>query len=142
MLRGGEPLYIAKEGMYIHMVTEQAMQTIIKLGFVKDEQNTKLNEIFKDNVKLREIHLDIYPTNPLVSSPLPYMLLSRTIEKKILVKNNGNRLVFKKNIDGYDTYFMNVLLSEIKECYYKDSDGFYEFILNIQNIYYKITLFN
>ena len=142
MLRGGEPLYIAKEGMYIYMVTEQAMQTIMKFGFVKDEQNTRLNETFRDNIKLKEIHIDIYPANPLVPSSLPYMLLSRTIEKKMLVKNSGNRLVLKKNIDGYDTYFMNVLFSAIKECYYKYSDGFFEFILNIQNIYYKITLFN
>ena len=119
-----------------------AEKTLMKLGFIKDEDNTKLNEMFKDNTKLKEIHIDIYPTNPLVSSPIPYMLLSRTIEKKMLVKNSGNRLVFKKNVDGYDTYFMNVLLSEIKECHYKSSDGFSEFILNIQNIYYKITVFN
>lgn len=119
-----------------------AEHTMTKLGFIKDEKNTKLNEMFKDNTKLKEIHIDIYPTNPLVSSPIPYMLLSRTIEKKMLVKNSGNRLVLKKSIDGYDTYFMNVLLSEIKECYFKYSDGFFDFILNIQNIYYKITVFN
>ena len=119
-----------------------AEQTITKLGFIKDEKNTKLNEVFKDNIKLKEIHIDVYPTNPLVSSPLPYMLLSRTIEKKMLIKNSGTRLVLKKNIDGYDTYFMNVLLSEIKECYYSVSNGFSEFILNIQNIYYRITVFN
>lgn len=124
------------------MCNMAAEKTLMKLGFTKDEDNAKLNETFKDNIKLKEIHIDIYPTNPLVSSPIPYMLLSRTIEKKMLVKNSGNRLVLKKNIDGYDTYFMNVLLSEIKECYYKDSDGFFEFILNIQNIYYKITVFN
>ena len=110
-----------------------AIETLMKLGFTKDENNLKLNEIFKDNAKLKEVHIDIYPTNPLISSSAPYMLLSRTIEKKILVKNSGTRLVFKKNIDGYDTYFMNVLLSEIKECYYKISNGFFEFILNIQN---------
>lgn len=119
-----------------------AEKTLMKLGFTKNESNFKLNEIFRDNTKLKEVHIDIYPTNPLVSSPIPYMLLSRTIENKMLVKNSGNRLVLKKNIDGYDTYFMNVLLSEIKECYYKDYDGFFEFILNIQNIYYKITVFN
>lgn len=117
-------------------------KTITKLGFTKDENNTKLNETFKDDIKLREIHIDIYPTNPLVFSPIPYMLLSRTIEKKMLVKNSGNRLVLKKNIDGCDTYFMNVLLSEIKECYYKGSNGFFEFILNIQNIYYRIIVLN
>lgn len=119
-----------------------AEHTMTKLGFVKDEANTKLNEIFKDNTKLKEVHIDAYPANPLVSSSLPYMLLLRTIEKKMLVKNSGIRLVLKKNIDSYDTYFMNILLSEIKECYYNFSDGFSEFILNIQNIYYRITVFN
>ena len=119
-----------------------AEQTMMKLGFTKDETNTKLNEIFKDNIKLKETHIDIYPTNPLVSSSIPYMLLSRTIEKKILVKNSGTRLILKKNINGYDTYFMNTLLSEIKECHHSVSNGFSEFILNIQNIYYRITVFN
>ena len=120
-----------------------AEKILTKLGFQKDEDNNlELNKIFKDTVKLNEIHIDIYPTNPLVSSPMPYMLLSRTIEKKVLVKNNGSRLVLKKSIDGNETYFMNVLLSEIKECYYKNSGGFFEYILNIQNIYYRITVFN
>ena len=114
----------------------------MKLGFQKDEDNVKLNETFKDDIKLKEIHIDCYPTNPLVSSPMPYMLLSRTIEKKMSVKNGGNRLVLKKSIDGCDTYFMNVLLSAIKEGYYKNFNGYSEFILNIQNIYYKITVFN
>ena len=124
------------------MLSMVAEQTITKLGFVKDEKNTKLNEIFKDNTKLKEIHIDVYPTNPLISSSTPFMLLLRTIEKKILVKNSGSRLVLKKVVDRYDTYFMNVVLSEIKECYYKSIDGYSEFILNIQNIYYRITVFN
>lgn len=119
-----------------------AEKTLMKLGFTKDENNMKLNEVFKDDVKLKEIHIDCYPTNPLVSSSTPYMLLLRTIEKKMLVKNSGTRLVLKKVVDSYDTYFMNVLFSEITECYYKGSDGYYEFILNIQNIYYRITVFN
>lgn len=124
------------------MLNMTAEQTMMKLGFVKDEKNTKLNEIFRDNTKLKEVHIDVYPANPLVSSTLPYMLLLRTIEKKMLIKNSGNRLVFKKNVDNYDTYFMNILLSEIKECYYNSSEGFFEFILNIQNIYYRINVFN
>ena len=124
------------------MCNMAAEKTLMKFGFIKDEDNAKLNETFKDNIKLKEIYIDCYPTNPLVSSQTPYMLLSRTIEKKLLVKNGGNRLVLKKNIDGCDTYFMNVLLSEIRECYYKNSDGLFEFILNIQNIYYKIIVFN
>ena len=118
------------------------MTTLMKLGFTKDENNCKLNKVFKNDVKLKEVHIDVSPTNPLISSSTPHMLLLRLIEKKMIVKNSGNRLVLKKIIDGYDAYFMNVLLSEIKECYYKDSNGFIEFVLNIQNIYYRITVFN
>lgn len=114
----------------------------MKFGFARDEKNTKLKEVFKDSVKLKEIHIDIYPTNPLVSSSTPYMLLLRTIENKILVKNDGTRLILKKNVDNYSTYFMNILFSEIKECYYNGSNELSEFIINIQNIYYKITVFN
>ena len=124
------------------MLNMTAEQIMMKLGFAKDENNAKLNESFKDDTKLKEVHIDIYPANPLVSSPTPYMLLLRTIEKKMLVKNSGTRLVLKKNIDSYDTYFMNILFSEITECYYKVADNCSEFILNIQNIYYRIIVFN
>ena len=119
-----------------------AEYTITEFGFTKDESNTKLNEVFKDNIKLKEIHIDIYPSNPLISSSVPYMLISRTIEKKMLVKNSGDRLILKKVVDGFDTYFMNILLSEIKECHYRTSNDYYEFIINVQNIYYKITIYN
>jgi hypothetical protein len=116
--------------------------TMMKLGFTKDESNNlKLNEVFKDNARLKEIRIDVYPTNPLTSSSIPFMLLLRTIEKKILVKNNGTRFVLKRN-DSYETHLMNILFSEVTECYYKFVDGFFEFILNIQNTYYKITVFN
>ena len=119
-----------------------AEKTLMKLGFMNDENCLQLNELFKNDIKLKEIHIDVYPTNPLISSSTPFMLLLRTIEKKMMVKNSGNRLVLKKVVDRYDTYFMNVLLSEITECYYKGANGYSEFILNIQNIYYKITVFN
>ena len=120
-----------------------AEKTLMKLGFTKDENNNfRLKETFKDGTKLKEIHIDVYPTNPLTSSQTSFMLLLRTIEKKMTVKNNGNRLVLKKVVDGYNTYFMNILFSEITECYYKITDGCSEFILNIQNIYYRIIVFN
>lgn len=120
------------------MVTEKIL---VKFGFIKDENNLKLKEVFKDNVKLKEIHIDAYPENPLITSSSPFMLLLRTIEKRVIVKNYGHRLVLKKN-DKSDTRFMNVLFSEITECCYKIFDGYSEFILKIQNIYYKITIFN
>lgn len=120
------------------MVTEK---TLMKFGLVKDENNLQLKEMLKDNVKLKEIHIDIYPENPLISSSAPFMLLLRTIEKNVAVSNDKDRIILKRD-DGCKTYFMNILFSEIKECYYKVIDGCSEFILNIQNIYYRITVFN
>ena len=120
------------------MITEK---TLMKFGLVKDENNVQLKETFENNLKLKEIHIDVYPENPLTSSSTPFMLLLRTIEKNATVSNNEDRLVLMRN-DGCETYFMNVLFSEIKECYYKDIYDSFEFILNIQNIWYRITVFN
>lgn len=122
------------------MITEE---TLMKFGFIKDESSLlKLKEIFKDNVKLKEVHIDTYTENPLIASSAPFMLLLRTIEKKTMVSNDENRLILRKVVDKFETYFMNILFSEITECYYKDTDVYFEFIINIQNIYYRITIFN
>lgn len=122
------------------MITEE---TLMKFGFIKDESNLlKLKEVFKDNVKLKEVHIDTYTENPLIASSAPFMLLLRTIEKKTIVSNDENRLILRKVVDKFETYFMNILFSEITECYYKDTDVYFEFIINIQNIYYRITIFN
>lgn len=120
------------------MVTEQ---TLMKFGLTKDENNLKFKEVFEDKIKLKEIHIDAYPENPLVTSSAPFMLLLRTIEKNAIVSNDGNRLVLKKN-DRYNNCFMNVLFSKITECYYKSFNDCSEFIINIQNIYYRITVLN
>lgn len=112
----------------------------LNFGFVKDENNLQLNKVFKNDNKLKEIHIDIYPENPLVSSSVPFMLLLRTIGKKIIISNDNERLILKKNIDGYETHFINVLLSEIKESYFMYDSVYSEFILNIQNIWYRITV--
>ena len=120
------------------MVNEQ---TLVKFGLIEDKDNLKLKEIFKDKAKVKEIHIDIYPRNPLISSLEPLMLLLRTIENNAIVLSDGNRLVLKRN-DRYESYFINVLFSEITECYYKISEGSSEYILNIQNIYYRITVLN
>jgi len=120
------------------MITEK---TLMKFGLIKDENNFQLKEVFKNNLKLKEIHIDIYPENPLISSSAPFMLLLRTIEKNVMASNDENRLILMRN-DGYETYFMNVLFAEIKECYYKDTYVSSEFILNIQNIWYRITVLN
>ena len=119
------------------MVTEK---TLMKFGLIKDENNFQLKEVLKNNSRLKEIHIDVYPENPLVSSSAPFMLLSRTIEKNALVSGDEDRLILIRN-DEFGTYFMNVLFSEIKG-YYKDTCVFSEFILNIQNIWYRITVLN
>ena len=121
------------------MITDK---TLMKFGLIKDDNNLKLKEVFKDNIRLKEIHIDTYTENPLISSSSPFMLMLRTIEKKMIVSNDNERLILKKSIDGYETYFMNVLFSEIKECYFKPNGVYSEFILNIQNIYYRINVFN
>ncbi len=116
-------------------------ETLMKFGLVKDNNNSKLKEIFKNNSKLKEVHIDIYPDNPLITSSEPFMLLLRTIENNVITLIDEDRFIFQRN-DGYGTYFINVLFSKITECYYKASEGFFEFILNIQNIYYRITVLN
>lgn len=121
------------------MVTEN---TLNRYGLIKDEKNLMFKKVFKNNAILKEVHIDIYSKNPLVSSFDPFMLLLRNIEKKVVITNKDDRLIIKKNIDNYETYLMSVLFSKITECYCKTSDYYSEFILNIQNIYYKITVFN
>lgn len=115
-------------------------EKLIRCGFIKDENGLLLNEVLKDNAYLKEVHIDIYSEHPLVS-PTAFMLLLRTTEYNATVSNDGNRIVLKKN-DTYGTHFMNVLFSKITECYCKVSEGFSEFIFNIQNIYYRITVSN
>jgi hypothetical protein len=112
----------------------------MKFGFVKDKNNFRLMKMLKDSKRLKEIHIDIYPENPLTSST-SFMLLLRTSEKNVIVLNDDKRIVLLKN-DRFNTYLMDILISKISECYYVDNENYSEFILNIQNIYYKITIFN
>lgn len=140
------PKYFVTKCHYIYLEGQGTMnmvtsETLMKFGLVKDENNSQLKDFFKNNSKLKEVHIDIYPDNPLINSLEPFMLLLRTIENNALVSNDGDRIIFKRS-DGHETYFMNVLFSKIVECYYKTSKGFSEFILNIQNIYYRITVLN
>lgn len=119
------------------MITED---TLIKFGFVKDKNNSQLKEVLKDNTKMKEIHIDAYPENPLASST-SFMLLLRVSERNAMISNDGDRIILKKD-DKCGTHFMNILFDKIIECFYKACGGYLEFILNIQNIYYKITVFN
>ena len=135
MLRGGAPLYLVRKVCY--MTTEN---TLMKFGFVKEEDNSQLKELLKGSVKLKEVHIDTYTENPVASSS-SFMLLLRASEKNATVLIDKNRLIFKRN-DSQNTYFMNILLDKIIECFSKVADGYSEYILNVQNIYYRITVLN
>lgn len=115
-------------------------KTLIKFGFVEDNRNLQLREIFRNNIKLKEVHMDIYPDNPL-KAPVPFVLLLRAIERNVSVLNDNNRLILKKN-DRFGTYIVNVSLSDVSESHYKMTDTYCEFIVKIQNIYYRIIIIN
>ena len=119
------------------MITESVLA---KCGFVNEKDYSKLIEIIKNTTRLIEVHIDAYPHNPLVCSD-SHMLLLRTSEKKARILIEGDRLIFKRD-DAYGTHFVNVLISKIKECFSKMTGDCDEYILNIQNIYYKITILN
>ena len=115
-------------------------EKMIKCGFIKDENCLLLKEVLNDDVYLKEVYIDIYSEDPF-SFSTAHMLLLRTKEKNVSISNEDGRLILKKN-DNYETHIINVLLSKITECFSKVSETYSEFILNIQNIYYKITVFN
>ena len=135
MLRGKAILYIVRKVCY--MVTENILT---KYGFVNEKDYSKLIEIIRNADRLVEVHIDTYPENPLLSSD-SYMLLLRTVEKKARILVEDDRLIFKRD-DIYETHFVNVLISKIKECFSKMTGDCDEYILNIQNIWYRITVFN
>ena len=120
------------------MITENVL---MKYGFVVEEDYSKLIEVIKNTTRLKNVHIDTYAENPLLPSN-SHMLLLRAVEKNIEILVEGDRLIFKRN-DLYGTHFVNVLISKIKECFSKRvSENYDEYILNIQNIYYRITVFN
>ena len=119
------------------MVTNEAL---IKFGFTKDENGLQFKKIFQNNTKLKEVYVDIYTNNPIVYSD-GFMLLLRTHEENVVALNDDNRLILRKS-NKYKTHIMNILFSGVSECYIKDFNTYKEIILNVQNIYYKITILN
>ena len=112
----------------------------MKFGFAKDENNLQLKKIFQNNSKLKEVHIDIYPENPMISS-CNFTLLLRTQDDDVAISNDNDRLILKR-CDKYETHIMNILFSGISECYIKGVETYRELILKVQNIYYKITILN
>lgn len=119
------------------MVTNK---TLMKFGFIMDESNSQLKKIFQNNLKLKEVHIDIYPDNPMTSSS-DFMLMLRTHDDNVVVLNNDDRLILKR-CDRYETHIMNILFSSVNDCYIKGAETYREIILNVQNIYYKVTILN
>ena len=115
-------------------------QISVKCGFIKDNNNLQLKEILKDSSKLKEVNIDVYSENPLNPSS-SFMLLLRTSEKNAVVSNDGDRIILKRN-DKNKTHYMNILFSKIEDCFLKVSENYFEFILNIQNTYYRVTVLN
>lgn len=109
-------------------------------GFIKEENDLRLKEMISNTDRLKEVHIDMYSENPLAPSN-SFMLLLRTSENNATISVDNDRLIMRRN-DTYETYFMNVLISKITECFSKIYDNYYEFILNIQNVYYKVTIIN
>ena len=83
--------------------------TLMNFGFIKDENNLKLKELLKKNVKLKELHVDVYPDNPLEATQSPFMLLLRIIEKNVMIESNDDRVILKKH-DRYETCLSNILI--------------------------------
>ena len=117
-----------------------AENILTECGFVNEKDYSKLIEIINNANRLVEVHIDTYPDNPLFSSD-SHMLLLRTVEKRARILVENDRLIFKRD-DIYGTHFVNVLISKIKECFSKMTGDCDEYILNIQNTYYRITVFN
>lgn len=116
-------------------------ERIFKFGFVNDEKNLRLEETFKDSVRLKEMHIELYPNNPMESHN-PFKLFIRVVEKNVIVSNDGNRLIFKKS-DKFGTYITNILLSDVTECLVRTNEEHCStFVIKVQNIWYKIEVLN
>lgn len=111
-------------------------------GFIKEDVYLYLDKIksLNNSMQLKEVYIDVYQENPLISSSC-FTLILRTFEKNATILVKDGRIIFERN-DVCRTHFVNVIASKITECFSKISDNYYEFILNVQNIYYKITITN
>lgn len=111
-----------------------------RCGFSKDKDNLRLLEIFKNNTEFKEVHIDIYSSDPFNKTILPVLILRRNANNVIISKNNKS-IIVKAN-DKYNTYIAELVLNNINEIYYKeDFKNNFNFVLNYQNIFYKITIF-
>ena len=114
---------------------------IFQLGFIDDESKLLFKETFKDGEKLKNIHIEVYPNNPIESNS-PFKLFVRTNEKNVAVSNDGNRLILKMN-DRFGTYITNILLSDITKCFAQVANNRCStFVLSVQNVWYRMDILN
>lgn len=108
-----------------------------KCGFFEDENNLKLMKVFENNSEFKEIYIDIYSDNPFDKATSPILMLRRN-ENNVAICNDEKSIIIKTN----DTYIAELILNNVNKCYYKKyiEDSF-DFVLNCQNIFYKITIF-
>ena len=109
------------------------MDKLERYGFVVDENKSRFDIKF-DNAfngkNLSKIHIDLYTDKP-------YMLLSRVREKNISVSLENGRIILKCNDD---TVIMNVPIENVCKYAMKKSKKYYQFILAIHGIWYKILV--
>ncbi len=119
------------------------IKALMKCGFSKDINNSELIRVFQDNAKFKEVYIDIYSNDPFDNTVRPILLL-RCSEKNVSIVNDGNNIVLRMS-DKYNTYISEIKLNNIKEnyfkCFKKSVSSCSEFVLNYQNIYYKIIIF-
>lgn len=103
-----------------------------KYGFVEDVDKIQLNHIFSKKC-FKTLHVDLYFDSP-------HMLLSRIIEKNVLVSFKDGRIVIKKK-DRHNTSIIDILVDNIEHCIIKQyNDSQYEVVFTIHNIWYKFLV--
>ena len=105
------------------------MNKLKEYGFVVGNDKSNFSEAFNGK-KFSRIHIDLY-------SDKPYMLLSRVRELNTSVSLENGRVILKAK-DG--TVLVNVLLDSIREYAMRKGTRYYQFIVAIQGIWYKILV--
>ena len=105
------------------------MDELKVFGYVVSTDKTGFDEVF-DGRSFKEIHIDMYTYNP-------YQLFSRVIDNNISMLHEDNRIVLKRK-DGM--VLVDVLYDNIYEYAMKKCKEYYQFVLTIQNIWYKILV--
>lgn len=105
------------------------MNGLKDFGYELATDKSNFDKIFNGK-SFKEIHIDTYANEP-------YQLLSRVIGNNIKIIHKDGRIVLKRK-DGM--VLVDVLFDSICEYAMKKRKEYYQFILTIQNIWYKILV--